>query len=172
MQDPYSNIGLQSLYEQMMGQYKAPTQPRSDADIRTFAQDFANRNPGKGAELGQALINQGIPVNQAIAATGLSPGTLNTAYIGGQRLGTAAPPTLNTQYNYSDPGTYYRPAPVNNLVLQNPIPDAVIATADQAKADTATAATAKATADAGSATRAGGLMSIDRKKRAKPKYKT
>ena len=172
MQDPYSDIGLKSLYEQMMGQYKAPTQPMSDTDIRTFAQNFARDNPGKGAELGQALINKGIPVNQAIAATGLSPGTLNTAYIGGQGLGTAAPPTLNTQYNYIDPGSYYRPAPVNNLVLQNPIPDAVIATADQAKADTATAATAKATADAGGATgRAGGLMSIDRKKRAKPKYK-
>ena len=173
MQDPYSDIGLKSLYEQMMGQYKAPTQPRSDADIRTFAQDFANRNPGKGAELGQALINQGIPVNQAIAATGLSPGTVNTAYIGGQALGTAAPPTLNTQYNYSDPGTYYRPAPVNNLVLQNPIPDAVTAEANQARADAVAAANASTAGDAGGAgsggDRAGGLMSIDRKKRAKYK---
>ena len=172
MEDPYSDVGLQSLYEQMMGQYKAPTPPMSDTDIRTFAQNFARNNPGKGAELGQALINKGIPVNQAIAATGLSPGTLNTAYIGGQALGTAAPPTLNTQYNYSDPGSYYRPASVNNLVLQNPIPDAATAAANQAKADAANAvaaANASTAGDAGGANRAGGLMSIDRKKRAKYK---
>jgi hypothetical protein len=31
---------------------------------------------------------------------------------------------LNTQYNYSDPGTFYRPPSPNNLILTKPIVDA------------------------------------------------
>jgi hypothetical protein len=169
--NPYSDQGLQDLYGQMMGQYARPATSgaMSDAEVRSFAEEFTRNNPGKGAELGQALINKGIPVNQVIAATGLSPGTVNTAYIGGQKLGVAPPPTVNTQYNYSDPSTFYRPAPVDNLTLKNPIADAVTAEANQAKADAAAAAQA-GDPGGGGGNRAGGLMSIDRKKRAK--YKT
>jgi hypothetical protein len=169
--NPYSDQGLQDLYGQMMGQYARPATSgaMSDAEVRSFAEEFTRNNPGKGAELGQALINKGIPVNQVIAATGLSPGTVNTAYIGGQKLGVAPPPTINTQYNYSDPGIYYRPPAVNNLVLNTPVADAVTAQANQAKADAAAAAAAQAGNSVGGG-RAGGLMSIDRKKRAK--YKT
>jgi hypothetical protein len=64
----------------------------------------------------------------------------------------------------------YVPPPVNNLVLNTPVADAVVAQANQAKADAAQAAQAATTGSSGDGERAGGLMSIDRKKRAK--YKT
>jgi len=125
VQDPYSNAGLEALYSQMMGQYARPTtQPMSDAQVLAFAQEFARANPGKGAELGQALINKGVPVNQTIAVSGLSPEIVNQAYLGGQYLGTTPPPTLNTLYNYRAPALDYRAPPVSNLILGTPISDA------------------------------------------------
>jgi len=124
MQDPYSNEGLAALYNQMMGQYAKPAPQPSDADVRGIVQRYV----GNGAEVGRQLINAGVPVKQAISALKaypqITPDIVNQAYIGGQALGTTPPPTLNTQYNYSDPGTYYRPPSPDNLVLTRPIVDA------------------------------------------------
>jgi hypothetical protein len=160
IQDPYSNQGLQSLYGQMMGQYAKAPPPMSDAEAKALAEKYA----GNGAEVGRQLINAGIPVKQAISAlksySGLTPEIINQAYIGGQSLGTTPPPTLNTQYNYSDPATYYRPPSPNNLVLTRPIVDAAF-TPSAAPAP----APAVSGAGSGAGDRAGGLMSIDRKKR-------
>jgi hypothetical protein len=163
VKDPYSNQGLQSLYSQMMGQYARPAAPKSDIDIRDLVQKYA----GNGAEVGRQLINAGIPVNQAISAlksySGITPEIVNQAYIGGQALGTAPPPTLNTQYNYSDPSTYYRPPSPSNLVLTRPIVDAAFTP------PVAPAPAPAPTVDGGGGERAGGLMSINRKKRKKGK---
>jgi hypothetical protein len=124
IQDPYSNQGLQSLYGQMMGQYAKAPPPMSDAEVKALAEKYA----GNGAEVGRQLINAGIPVKQALSALksypGITPEIVNQAYIGGQTLGTAPPPTLDTQYNYSDPATYYKPPSQNNLILTTPIVDA------------------------------------------------
>ena len=124
IKDPYSNQGLQSLYSQMMGQYGKAPAPKTDVDVR----DIAQRNVGNGAETGRQLINAGIPVNQTISALkaypGITPEIVNQAYIGGQSLGTTPPPTLDTQYNYRDPATYYKPPSQNNLILTTPIVDA------------------------------------------------
>jgi hypothetical protein len=124
IKDPYSNQGLQSLYSQMMGQYGKAPAPKTDIDVR----DIAQRNVGNGAETGRQLINAGIPVNQTISALkaypGITPEIVNQAYIGGQSLGTTPPPTLDTQYNYRDPATYYKPPSQNNLILTTPIVDA------------------------------------------------
>ena len=80
-----------------------------------------------------------------------------------------APPGQMNPATFTPGPTYaYTPPAVNNLTLQNPIPDAVTAEANQAKAD---ADAAKVVSPSGDGGRAGGLMSIDRKKRAKPKYK-
>jgi hypothetical protein len=126
IQDPYSNQGLQSLYGQMMGQYAKPAPQMSDAEVKALAERAYSS--GSGAEVGRQLINAGIPVKQAISAlksySGLTPEIINQAYIGGQTLGTTPPPTLNTQYNYSDPATYYKPPTQNNLILTRPIVDA------------------------------------------------
>jgi hypothetical protein len=132
---------------------------------------------GSGAEVGRALINAGIPVNQAISAlksySGITPEIVNQAYIGGESLGTAPPPTLNTQYNYSDPATYYRPPSENNLILTRPIVDAAftppVPTPDPAAEAAEAAGPFVGSGDQGA--RAGGLMSIDRKKRVKTKPK-
>jgi hypothetical protein len=131
IQDPYSNQGLQSLYSQMMGQYAKPTPQMSDAEVKALAERAFNSGGG-GAEVGRQLINAGIPVKQAISAlrsySGITPEIVNQAYIGGQSLGTTPPPTLNTQYNYSDPATYYKPPAQNNLILTTPIVDAAFKT--------------------------------------------
>jgi hypothetical protein len=128
IQDPYSNQGLQSLYSQMMGQYAKPTPQMSDAEVKALAERAFNSGSGGGAEVGRKLINAGIPVKQAISAlrsySGITPEIVNQAYIGGQSLGVTPPPTLNTQYNYSDPATYYKPPAQNNLILTTPIVDA------------------------------------------------
>jgi hypothetical protein len=162
-QNPYSDAGLESLYSQMMDQYNKPAGPMSDAAVKALAERAYSS--GSGAEVGRALINAGIPVNQAITAlksySGLTPEIVNQAYIGGQTLGTTPPPTLNTQYNYSDPGTFYRPPAPNNLVLTRPIVDAAFKAPAPAATPTAMALPA---ADAGGS-RAGGLLSINRKKR-------
>jgi hypothetical protein len=138
IQDPYSNQGLQSLYSQMMGQYAKPTPQMSDAEVKALAERAFNSGGG-GAEVGRQLINAGIPVKQAISAlrsySGITPEIVNQAYIGGQSLGVTPPPTLNTQYNYSDPATYYKPPAQNNLILTRPIVDAAFTPAPVA-ADT------------------------------------
>jgi len=123
MKDPFSNAGLEALYSQMMGQYQKPTPPMSDAQVKSMVQRLVNEKVG-GAEIGQLAINAGIPVNQAITATGLSPEIVNQAYLGGQYLGTTPPPTLNTLYNYRAPALDYRAPPVSNLILGTPISDA------------------------------------------------
>jgi hypothetical protein len=171
IKDPYSNAGLESLYRQMMGQYEKPAAPKSDTQVRELVQKYV----GNGAEVGRQLINAGIPVNQAISAlksySGITPEIVNQAYIGGESLGTAPPPTLNTQYNYSDPATYYRPPSENNLILTRPIVDAAF-TPPAPNPDPAAEADEAAGPFVGSGdqgARAGGLMSINRKKQAKTK---
>jgi hypothetical protein len=138
IKDPYSNVGLESLYSQMMGQYGKATPPMSDAAVKALAERAYSG--GSGAEVGRQLINAGIPVNQAISAlksyAGLTPEIVNQAYIGGQTLGTTPPPTLNTQYNYSDPGTYYRPPAPDNLILTRPIVDAAFKAPEPAPSPT------------------------------------
>jgi len=137
MQDPYSNEGLAALYSQMMGQYAKPAPQPSDADVRGIVQRYV----GNGAEVGRQLINAGVPVKQAISALKaypqITPDIVNQAYIGGQALGTTPPPTLNTQYNYSDPATYYRPPSPDNLVLTRPIVDAAFTPPAPTPANTA-----------------------------------
>jgi hypothetical protein len=44
---------------------------------------------------------------------------------------------LNTQYNYSDPATFYKPAAPNNLILTKPIVDAAFTPPTPAPAPTA-----------------------------------
>jgi hypothetical protein len=159
IKDPYSNAGLESLYRQMMGQYEKPAAPKSDTQVRELVQKYI----GNGAETGRQLINAGIPVNQTISALksypGITPEIVNQAYIGGESLGTAPPPTLNTQYNYSDPGTYYRPPSPSNLILTRPIIDAAFTPPVAPAAPATPAAPYVQGGD-----RAGGLMSINRKK--------
>jgi len=178
IKDPYSNAGLESLYSQMMAQYEKPAAPKSDTQVRELIQRYI----GNGAETGRQLINAGIPVNQTISALksypGITPEIVNQAYIGGESLGTAPPPTLNTQYNYSDPATYYRPPSPNNLILTRPIVDAAFTPPAAAPAPTElyTAPSgvvygSRAAYDAATTGKAGGLMSINRKKRAKTKPK-
>jgi hypothetical protein len=95
-------------------------------------------------------------------------------FLYGQMMDQYGPPPanfVNPATAVTNPYTY-RPPPVNNLVLGTSIPDAAVTQANQAKADAAQAAQAATTGSSGDGGRAGGLMSIDRKKRAKPKYKT
>jgi hypothetical protein len=178
--DPYSNRGLADLYSQMMEQYNKPKAPMSDVEVKALAEEAYKS--GSGAEVGRALINKGIPVNQAISAlksySGLTPDIVNQAYIGGQSLGVAPPATLDTQYTYSDPATYYRPPAVNNSILTKPIVDAAfkptsentgfftapngVVYGSQAAYDASVAA---ASAGSGGGNKAGGLLSIKHKKR-------
>jgi hypothetical protein len=176
--DPYSNAGLESLYSQMMNQYNKPTGIMSDVAVKALAENAYKS--GSGAEVGRALINAGIPVNQAITAlksySGLTPDIVNQAYIGGQALGTTPPPTLNTQYNYSDPGTFYRPPSPNNLILTKPIVDAAFTPPAPTPANTgfftapngqifSSEAAYTASVPVAQGSKAGGLMSIKHKKR-------
>jgi hypothetical protein len=172
--DPYSNKGLADLYNQMMQQYNKPKAPMSDVEVKALAEEAYKS--GSGAEVGRALINAGIPVNQAISSlksyAGLTPDIVNQAYIGGQSLGVTPPATLDTQYTYSDPATYYRPPAVNNSILTKPVVDAAFkAPADtgyfaapDGKVYTNEAAYNAAVAPAQGG-KAGGLMSIKHKKR-------
>jgi hypothetical protein len=137
VKDPYSNVGLESLYSQMMNQYNKPAPSITDEQVRDVVRQYA----GNGAEVGRQLINRGVPVNQTIAAlkgySGMTPEIVNQSYLGGQALGTATPPpTLNTQYNYSDPSTFYRPPAPNNLILTRPIVDAAFTPPASAPAPT------------------------------------
>jgi hypothetical protein len=165
VRDPYSDEGLKVLYGQMMNQYNKPAPSITDEQVRDVVRQYV----GNGAEVGRQLINRGVPVNQTIAAlkgySGITPEIVNQSYLGGQALGTATPPpTLDTQYAYSDPATYYRPPAPNNLILTKPIVDAAF------KAP-APASDSMALPAAVVAERTGGLLSIDRKKRAKTKPK-
>jgi hypothetical protein len=172
--DPYSNKGLADLYSQMMQQYNKPKAPMSDVQVKALAEEAYKS--GSGAEVGRALINAGIPVNQAISSlksySGLTPDIVNQAYIGGQSLGVTPPATLDTQYTYSDPATYYRPPAVNNSILTKPIVDAAFKAptegyfaAPDGKVYANEAAYNTVAAAAAQGGKAGGLMSIKHKKR-------
>lgn len=177
--DPFSDAGLKTLYGQMMDQYTKPPPPISDKDVR----DIVRKYVGNGAEVGRQLINAGIPMNQAISALQgypqLTPEIINQSYLGGQALGAVSPPTLDTQYMYSDPATYYKPLAPNNLILSKPIVDAAFQTVAPPTANNfftapsgqifANEAAYNASVGSAPGGKAGGLMSIDRKKRARIK---
>ena len=188
-QDPgyyQSNPVLSAAYQQAgltvpfdYGAYKNVDTRSGQANLFT-PQNFQNKqnelvntlNRNDPYRTSYQPINRGITNMPLSVQDPYSDAGLKVLY--GQMMDQYGPPPANfvnpATFTPNRPYTYIPPTP-DNLVLSTPIPDASTAAANQAKADAVTAANVVAPSGA-SGERAGGLLSMDRKKRAKPKYKT